>query len=1588
MRYQRTSERRAVILMVVLSLLTLFAIVGVTFVLYADAEATAARVAREAETMRAADVNPQEALAFILGQIIYDVPDTVAGAASGLRGHSLARTMYGSNSVAAGLNILPFSGVGRVHTNGASWPYQNGLNTDDYLLVNYTWFQGDGFGRDPEWYTATPQATPGYPKSPTTYYVGANAPYTYPDLNNFFLAAVRSDGTVLAPSFHRPWLFNPGKAFNDMTNPNWTNQQGKYFTLRPRPAEHPGFPAPDDAFGDVKNLPWSKTNDSIWIDPGGPVMTAADGTLFKMLVAPCIIDLDNRINVGAAGNIEGGGTVSRSNQGWFPSEVNLSQLWTNSTAKNEWLNLFLGNPPGTQPTVPPTGYLGKYGKSLAPGGVLPAVSNALPTGVIFPNASPAHVYAQADLDGRNETNGGPTGPVQLPGTGVAPANSCFPTFPIGYGSGSASERAYHAAYYDVYKSALWNKINDNFEFSPSDMEALLRSNNLQGNVDTGSSALFSNLMRLCPVSLGTGGADLTAPQRRNWITTVSTDLARAGLSPWVYNPADPTSMYLVNAATPLLPPLGTTMPAGTPNPYISFTTFAQRSAPAGTPNPPVGSEYTPSWQSVASALGRVDLNRPLPPYPHMSAGSVATPLVLTPNARYDNGANSAMAANVQTALLTATAARQQLAIDIYLRLLAVTGVAPPSNVAAPNAADLAPRRWLAQLAANIVDYIDDDEVSTPFCFYNPANAAMFGLPSLGANNYQVTPTSTGPTDNANTIPVWPGPTPNGNPDVPSYWVFGSELPRVVINEALGEYAYTANFPPAAGDNVKVNVWVELFNTLPPPAAVGATATTNGTTLQPLDATAEVLYQPTGAAGTLPYNPYQVVIANNSIAPNSYSLWVDTITKGMNNNVLGTPQQIRYNVPPTAAAPNGVPAGCNFGGNTTIMPNEIGTYENAAGMVPTVGNVATPTLSYAISPAGGLPGQSYLLVGPSPQDANNDITVAAGVPAATPFVISPYMMYQVTTDATYKWSMAVPPPPGSGQGTAPGTINITDNGPPGPGNGILVLLRRLANPHLPPNPFLPNGTLANPALPPNPYITVDYTSPIALNGYNGKNSPPTSLASANTPPNYGGPTGTLAPSSFGKFQPYQAGPYAGQSQKRTGTTGGANYHTLGLVNAPLASPFTWLVHLDRALISPMELLHVSGFSPHLLTQRFVSPNTLLVPQPYTYPVPTPINLNGATLPLGYPATFSCFQHYVPWFDQSRRLYRFFEMVDTRNAAAGVSPINGRVPGKININTLWDNPTTNPQIYQAVADPPPTAANADNPNFTTANVTAAFQSLLTARTPGLATPALSGLDRPFVGMAAGAAPATDPQYPNGNGINHTLLTDGKPDAAALPTNQRLLQLANTTPTNPQTAHPYLQNELLTKIYNRLTTRSNVYAVFLTVGFFQVLPGQTAVGQANIPALGPEIGRSEGRQIRHRMFAIVDRTNLSVMSPPFPTLTGAAVLPNPPAPGGSIVVAPGSPPLPYNVTFSLLTGKNLYTGATWTIGTGSTVVFEPGTDNEETVTLVGPPTGPFTAVFYKSHAANVPVVLRGNPGPWSVFPYDPRLDPSVVLYFSIID
>src|SRR5262249_7453426 len=148
------------------------------------------------------DVEPEQLLAYFLGQLLYDCPDDPRGVYSGLRGHSLSRNMLGLNYQvgadgrirrnaaselvdAAGsvLNDVPFNGTGRLHFD-PKLPFPlvpNGSPAkDDYNLINYTYFPGDRFLRDPErpgWRLGLRPA--GQPDNRRAFAGGFNAPYTY-----------------------------------------------------------------------------------------------------------------------------------------------------------------------------------------------------------------------------------------------------------------------------------------------------------------------------------------------------------------------------------------------------------------------------------------------------------------------------------------------------------------------------------------------------------------------------------------------------------------------------------------------------------------------------------------------------------------------------------------------------------------------------------------------------------------------------------------------------------------------------------------------------------------------------------------------------------------------------------------------------------------------------------------------------------------------------------------------------------------------------------------------------------------------------------------------------------------------------------------------------------------------------------------------------------------------------------------------------------------------------------------------------------------------------------------------------------------
>ena len=125
---RRADLRQAMVLLIVIVMLTLFAVVGLAFVFYAEAESTAAMGSRDAAQYRAPEVDPESAMAIFLGKFLYGDRDDVQGVYSALRGYDLMRGVYGTDyNFIAGptptspqqmqmyCRSAPFSGTGRLH---------------------------------------------------------------------------------------------------------------------------------------------------------------------------------------------------------------------------------------------------------------------------------------------------------------------------------------------------------------------------------------------------------------------------------------------------------------------------------------------------------------------------------------------------------------------------------------------------------------------------------------------------------------------------------------------------------------------------------------------------------------------------------------------------------------------------------------------------------------------------------------------------------------------------------------------------------------------------------------------------------------------------------------------------------------------------------------------------------------------------------------------------------------------------------------------------------------------------------------------------------------------------------------------------------------------------------------------------------------------------------------------------------------------------------------------------------------------------------------------------------------------------------
>ena len=232
------------------------------------------------------------------------------------------------------------------------------LNANDRFIINGRPFNGTGFGFNPitppgSGTLLTANVTLSLPGNPTAYQAllpnpvyhepvdaqfyndfggigGADEDYDVADPQNMALAylpvqppsvvptgATTNTPPAIIPSFHRPELFSYYlKKLNNSTNADdWQDIDlsvlnrislrpvGDGITGSPNPNFNGSNPDYNPIYGpfDVDN-DGDGIRESIWIDVGFPIQTAADGRRYKPLAAMLILDMDGRLNVNAHGS--------------------------------------------------------------------------------------------------------------------------------------------------------------------------------------------------------------------------------------------------------------------------------------------------------------------------------------------------------------------------------------------------------------------------------------------------------------------------------------------------------------------------------------------------------------------------------------------------------------------------------------------------------------------------------------------------------------------------------------------------------------------------------------------------------------------------------------------------------------------------------------------------------------------------------------------------------------------------------------------------------------------------------------------------------------------------------------------------------------------------------------------------------------------------------------------------------------------------------------------------------------------------------------------------------------------------------------
>ncbi len=362
---------------------------------------------------------------------------------------------------------------------------------------------------------------------------------------------------------------------------------------------------------------------------------------------------------------------------------------------------------------------------------------------------------------------------------------------------------------------------------------------------------------------------------------------------------------------------------------------------------------------------------------------------------------------------------------------------------------------------------------------------------------------------------------------------------------------------------------------------------------------------------------------------------------------------------------------------------------------------------------------------------------------------------------------------------------------------------------------------------------------------------------------------------------------------TSATAPAVSTTTEYVNAPNGNlPFDWLTWNNRPFANAMELMLVPKSRSSKLLYDFVN-----------YPPTAPTN-SFYTSPMSLAApttTIAVLGHLLPFFQtasavgppiQGPNFHRILDFVQTPSRFVGnevelnptnfVAPLpneagllsfyhspfnvvsNYREPGKININTIPIDSNTN-----ASANAMTSRVWIGLMNVAPNGIGTQFGQIVGSRrgydTPGLFTELSndatntwpSYFSNPFR-SASGAALTLSNLVGKPPRTDADVTLRRRADAATL-TDIPLFSYQSTNAIDNSSRNPYFRNQIYQRLANSITTRSNVYAIWITVGYFEVSanPGGVDLGHPDGYQLGQELGSDTSSTVRHRGFYIFDRS-----------------------------------------------------------------------------------------------------------------------------------